>query len=373
MIREDNLYLAEQLIELIKSGADNWEMPWHKGFREPINAFSNLPFVGENAFILWAEGAKRGCGSIYWATLKQWSKLGGRLRKGSKGVKVYRPAFTVQKYTDGTSKDNFVGFRSYTVFNYEDVNNLDWEHPDLFGKALLQSFSFNENAEQLIKKSEAEVFHVGDSAYYEPSTDRIFMPLRSSFLATKHSSASENYYATLIHELVHWTKDENRVNRPDEFPGDSQRSYAFEELVAELGASILTTRFHGLPSPREDHAEYLSSWLSILENDFSLFYKAFTYAQKASDWLCQKANITLCEGEWQVSVDETASPSLKPKRVFAIYMEKVGGLEGVRFNSLLVGCGCCHGEFKVTLANDEKGARCPECFSWNEQANHIET
>lgn len=32
-----------------------------------------------------------------------------------------------------------------------------------------------------------------------------------------------------------------------------------EELVAELGTSILSTRVHGLVCPREDHAAYLKS------------------------------------------------------------------------------------------------------------------
>ena len=48
----------------------------------------------------------------------------------------------------------------------------------------------------------------------------------------------ENYYATALHELTHWTGHESRLNRQfgKRFGDDA---YAFEELVAELRAAFV--------------------------------------------------------------------------------------------------------------------------------------
>ena len=44
-------------------------------------------------------------------------------------------------------------------------------------------------------------------------------------------------------------------------------SYAFEELVAELGAAFLCADLSITLTPREDHAGYLASWLHCLTSD----------------------------------------------------------------------------------------------------------
>jgi antirestriction protein ArdC len=53
------------------------------------------------------------------------------------------------------------------------------------------------------------------------------MPPKSSF------SDTESYYATLFHELVHWTCHESRLNRKEIIKKYGEAK-AFEELVAEL-------------------------------------------------------------------------------------------------------------------------------------------
>jgi len=56
------------------------------------------------------------------------------------------------------------------------------------------------------------------------------------------TSTPERGNATLLHELTHWTGHPSRVNRP---LGNSfgTKDYAFEELIAELGASYLCAQF----------------------------------------------------------------------------------------------------------------------------------
>jgi antirestriction protein ArdC len=51
-------------------------------------------------------------------------------------------------------------------------------------------------------------------------------------------------------------------------------------LVAELGAAFLCSELGITAEPRVDHAQYLSSWLSVLKADKRAI---FTSASKASE------------------------------------------------------------------------------------------
>jgi antirestriction protein ArdC len=54
-------------------------------------------------------------------------------------------------------------------------------------------------------------------------------------IATFYSAAG--YYGTLAHELIHWTGHDRRLERIKTFA--DRKAYAFEELVAEIGACFL--------------------------------------------------------------------------------------------------------------------------------------
>ena len=46
--------------------------------------------------------------------------------------------------------------------------------------------------------------HRGNRACYIPSADRIEMPPYAQFIDTPTASAAEGYYATVLHELIHY-------------------------------------------------------------------------------------------------------------------------------------------------------------------------
>ena len=58
-----------------------------------------------------------------------------------------------------------------------------------------------------------------------------------------------------------------------------------EELVAELGAAFLCGHFEISATPRLDHAQYLSHWLSILKSDKRAIFAAASKASQAVDCL----------------------------------------------------------------------------------------
>jgi antirestriction protein ArdC len=122
----------------------------------------------------------------------------------------------------------------------------------------------------------ATIRHGGNSAYYKPSEDYINMPVKSDF----HHEAA--YYATLLHELTHWSGSSHRLDRTyGKRFGDT--AYAFEELIAELGAAFLCEKFAVKGDLR--HEGYIQSWLKALKDDNKMIFKAAAYAQKSSDYL----------------------------------------------------------------------------------------
>ena len=88
--------------------------------------------------------------------------------------------------------------------------------------------------DSIIAATSIKINHVeGSNAYYVPKTDEVYMPEQSSFLGTPTSTAFESYYGVLLHECVHATGAQHRLNR-DLTTSRNTDDYAFEELVAEL-------------------------------------------------------------------------------------------------------------------------------------------
>ena len=58
-----------------------------------------------------------------------------------------------------------------------------------------------------------------------------------------------------------------------------------EELVAELGAALLSADLELTPEPRADHAACMNSWLKVLKQDTRAIFSAAAHAQRAADCL----------------------------------------------------------------------------------------
>ncbi len=90
----------------------------------------------------------------------------------------------------------------------------------------------------------------------------------------------------------HWTGAPHRLNR--EFGGRfGDRAYAFEELIAELGAAFLCSALRVVNEPRADHAAYISNWLEILDRDPKAIFTAANQAQKAVEYLTELTSSNL--------------------------------------------------------------------------------
>lgn len=94
----------------------------------------------------------------------------------------------------------------------------------------------------------AQALKVAAQARPRSAPREIRMPARSAF---RDAAA---YYATLLHELTHWTAAKPRCDR-DLTGRFGSAAYAMEELVAELGAAFLCADLGIAAGPRPDHAQ----------------------------------------------------------------------------------------------------------------------
>jgi antirestriction protein ArdC len=116
-------------------------------------------------------------------------------------------------------------------------------------------------------------------AYYAGGSDHVQMPQFETF------RDAESYYATLAHELTHWTKHRTRLDRDFGRKKWGDEGYAIEELVAELGAAFLCADLGLAAEPRADHASYIANWLKVLKDDKRAIFTAASHAQRAADYL----------------------------------------------------------------------------------------
>ena len=74
---------------------------------------------------------------------------------------------------------------------------------------------------------------------------------------------AEIHAATLAHEMVHWTKHKSRLDRDLGRKKWGDEGYAMEEFVAEICSAFLCADLEITPEVREDHADYIGSWLTL--------------------------------------------------------------------------------------------------------------
>ena len=95
--------------------------------------------------------------------------------------------------------------------------------------------------------------------------------------------------STKAHEGIHATGSKHRLDRKK---GDKYLdAYAYEELVAELGAAM-TCSYIGIPLEQLQHTQYIKSWLTSLKNDKNYIFSAAAEANKAFQYLTEDKNAT---------------------------------------------------------------------------------
>ncbi len=223
---------------------------------------------------------KRGFSSPAWITFNQAKALGGVVRKGEKGTGVVfykKLSKTKSLHLEDEvllEEQSFWILRTYTVFNLDQVGGLN----HLIPKAEpVEPFKAIEEAERILMGSGARIVHsLGDQAFYDRQGDFISLPAKENF------ESPEAYYGIALHELVHLSGSESRLNR-DFGKRYGDQAYAFEELVAEMGAAFLCGSC-GIPYTTR-HSNYIGDWIQVLKDHRRSIFSAASKAQAAMDYI----------------------------------------------------------------------------------------
>jgi antirestriction protein ArdC len=277
--------VTNKIIADLERGNLTWLQPWQSGhpaghISRPLRA-GGKAYRGVNVLMLWASAMESGFISPLWMTYKQAAELGGQVKKGEKGsLVVYADTFKRTGTDDkGEDVENTIPFmKGYTVFNADQVDGLPG-HFYATTAPINKDIERLDSAECFFAATNATIQHGGSQAYYSPSKDVVQMPEFPTF------RDGESYYATLAHEMTHWTRHETRLNRDLGRKRFADAGYAMEELVAEIGAAFLCADLGITPETREDHAAYVASWLKVLKDDKRAIFTAASHAQKAADHL----------------------------------------------------------------------------------------
>lgn len=270
--------VTEQILSHLDKGIIPWRKPWTSKIRFPRNLVTEKHYRGINVWLLLSPGYA----SPYWLTFKQAKDLGGNIRKGEKGSIVvywnFKEVEEINKETGKTEEKRIPFLKYYRVFNVLQCEGIKF--PDQPEEVHADPI---EEAETLVNgyQGRPEIKHGFVKACYNPSEDLVKMPYKVAFIG------DEEYYGTLFHELVHSTGHSSRLNRetlttPASF---GSKSYAREELVAEMGAAYLCGISGINHATIENSAAYIQGWRDTISKDSRLVVMAASQAQKAVNYI----------------------------------------------------------------------------------------
>ena len=271
--------ITNLIIERLEAGTRPWVKPW-RGLpvSRPLRS-CGTPYRGMNVFWLWMVADMNGYASPYWMTYAQAIKLGAQVRKGEKStIAIFYKSYSkeVEATEAGEAhEENRHVLRAYAVFNADQIDGLPERYHPSHDLVLVEPEGRKADLDVFFGRIPAVLRHIGSEAYYEPVADRITMPPPELF------SGFDHYYATLGHELSHWTGHGSRLDRNLQNRFGSA-AYAAEELIAELSSAILGAEL-GLPVAHLDnHASYIDHWLKLLRDDDRAILTAAARAEEAS-------------------------------------------------------------------------------------------
>jgi antirestriction protein ArdC len=278
---------AITLIKLMETEGMNWTKPWTtttKNNGQPIS-IRKREYNGINRWILGMEMAINGYTSPVFATFQKWKEVGAKIKKGSTSHEVvfFKTLFKSETNDKGEEEQIKIPLlKTYRVFNADQVEGWDgnWLTD---GEEQTQDWNDVELADLIVENSGAEINHVNqDKAFYMPSQDMICMPEKAQF------KDDSGYYGTMFHELVHWTGHSSRLDRKFGTRKGND-NYAKEELVAELGAAMLSAIAKVDAEPRADHAQYLNGWIKGLKDQPKMILTAASKAEKAAQFIIDQS------------------------------------------------------------------------------------
>lgn len=274
-----NVYQAitDRIIAQLENGNIPWHKPWSGVATGAYNRISKKPYSLLNQMILEHDGE--------YATYKQWSDLGGKVRKGAKSEIVVFWKILEKNETNSHGEEvrkSIPYLRYINVFHVSQVDGVEpLEKIEVVHKPIEEAekikADYSERENFLIKEV------ITNEAFYSPSRDFIQVPCREQYQDIME------FYSTLFHEMVHSTGHMSRLNRFNEeskLVAFGSADYSKEELVAEIGSATMMNMI-GIETIKtfKNSAAYIQSWLRVLKNDNKFIVSASSKAEKAVKYI----------------------------------------------------------------------------------------
>jgi len=258
----------DDLMWKIEKGTGDWVRDWVSG-GVPRNYTTGRRYHGVNILLLWSARDVNRYPSGDWATYKQWAASGRQVKGGETSTAIFIMKDALKKGGDRDNPaDHYRLMRCAFVFNAAQLV----APPDRVTEAVTPA-QRDAACDRLVAATGALIGE-GEQPLYRPAADMILIPPIGRFMS------AEGYYATLFHELAHWTGHKDRLDRHED--------YAFEELVAELGAAF-TCSTMGVAFDTDNTAAYLRSWLrSVRQERGAALMRAASLASKAHDFIVSR-------------------------------------------------------------------------------------
>jgi len=270
-MKNKNQIIANKVIELMKTAGSNWSSGLVNGNATPTSLATGKQYSGGNWLTLSLEQQLKKYECSTWGTYNGFKKLGLYVpAKKSVTIPFYKP--WVHTDSEGVETTR-VTTKYYHLWNGDQVEGFQYEKPENVTNTDDDSVKI---ADDFSIDCGASIKNVDDkTAYYSIKNDFINLPKIELF------ESGVSYAGYLLHELAHWSGHKTRLDRFTE----SGTSYPFEELVAELGATMLLSQLGIEKTPRLDHAQYLNSWVKMLENKPDSILRAANKAAQATEFL----------------------------------------------------------------------------------------
>lgn len=254
-----------------------WQRPWTGVRSGAYNRITKKPYSIINQMLLKHSGE--------YATFKQWTDMGGHIRKGEKSeIVVFWKIFESKETNPDTGEIEIKKIpllRYYNVFHISQVEGVKpLEVP-------FKEVEPIEEAEKIITMY-VEREHIdfnecaSNEAYYSPLQDKVVIPMKEQY------NLVNEYYSTTFHELTHSTGHKNRLDRleTEAVASFGSEEYSKEELVAEIGSATLMN-VAGIETPKtfKNSTAYIQGWLQVLKNDNKFIVSASSKAEKAVNYI----------------------------------------------------------------------------------------
>ena len=323
---------ADIMIDKIKNLQQDWKQPWiSPGAAQLPRNLNGRNYNGMNSIILMFMQEKNQWQTSRYATFdritdmnyakdkdgkrqhlltdKDGNKLPFvRINKGEKSTPVMITTFTcVHKQTnerikyddykqlDAKERNEFSVFPKqhvYNVFNV-DQTNLKEARPELYEtyrKEAQGTLELSDKGMASLPEIDAMIAKdlyvcpikptAGNDAYYSVARDEIIIPEKAQFID------GESFYSNLLHEMSHASGSPDRLNRIK--PTQDRASYSREELVAELTAALVSSRYGMAKHVKSDSAAYLKSWLGSLNEDPEFIKTTLNDVKRSASFITQR-------------------------------------------------------------------------------------